>query len=52
MSWQDTFMPVIFFEGFFLEQHEGFQITLSLCVQFGEPAAKIFFLCNFLNYGT
>ena len=35
------------------EQHEAFQITLSLCVQFSEHVAKIYFLSwNFLNYST
>ena len=40
-------------DGVSFEQHEEFQITLSLCVQFSEHAAKIYFLSwNFLNYST
>ena len=30
-------------EGVSFEQHEEFQITLSLCVQFSEHVAKIYF---------
>ena len=40
-------------EGVSFEQHEEFQITLSLCVHFSEHVAKIYFLSwNFLNYST
>ena len=40
-------------KGFFFEHHEEFQITLTLCVQFSEHVAKIYFLSwNFLNYST
>ena len=31
-------------EGVSFEQHEEFQITLCLCVQFSEHVAKIYFL--------
>ena len=32
-----------FLEGAFFEQHEEFEISLSLWVQFSEPVAKIYF---------
>ena len=51
-SWQDT---VHFCTGVSCEQHNEFQISLSLWVQFSGPFAKIYFLsnlqsCNLLSY--
>ena len=46
-------MQISDLEGVSFEQHEEFQITLSLCVQFSEHVTKIYFLAwNFLNYST
>ena len=44
-----------FLEGVSIKQHEEFQISLTLCVQFSKPVAKIYVLSylqswNFLYY--
>ena len=48
-SWQDIAITFTFLEVFSFDQHEEFQITLSLRVQFSESVAKIFFWSNLLS---
>ena len=38
-----------FLERVSFEQHEELKITLSLCVEFSESVAKIYFLSNLLS---
>ena len=49
-SWQD--IAKTFLERVSFEQHEELKITLSLCVEFSESVAKIYFLSNLLSWNT
>ena len=47
ISWQDIAIVALFWRRF-PKQHADFQVSLSLCVQFTKPVAKIYSLSNLL----